>query len=293
MSAWVIGREAGIEIDDRAGSASSESYDRLAEFPRPTGEMLEMDVEFEVKDGIAVITINRPDKRNSVNQAVAEGIAAAIEKIADDPDIRVGIVTGKGGHFCAGMDLKAFLKGEVVRTPKGGFAGIAQAKLEKPIIAAVEGFALAGGFEIALACDFIVASEDAKVGLPEVKRGLVANAGGLLRLPQQIPSRIAAEMILTGEIYTALDLAPYGIFNRLVPAGRALEEALDLARKISANGPLAVAASRRVLRESGGWPMEEVFERQFGITAPVFKSNDAREGAAAFAEKRQPLWSGT
>ncbi|AEG50851.1 Enoyl-CoA hydratase/isomerase [Sphingobium chlorophenolicum L-1] len=250
------------------------------------------EVEFLVQDNVAIVTINRPGARNAINLNVAQEIEAALERIESDPDIRVGIVTGAGGNFCAGMDLKGFLKGERPRTAKGGFAGITKAKLKKPMIAAIEGYALAGGFEIALACDLIVVGEGAKVGVPEVKRGLVANAGGLLRLPRQLPERIAAEMVLTGDLYSVRDLAVYGLFNRVVPDGQALAEAQALAGKIAANGPLALAASKHVLRASRLWAEDEMFAQQDAITLPVFDSADAREGAAAFAEKRAPVWRG-
>lgn len=250
-----------------------------------------MDVKVSFEGSIAVIAINRPDARNSVNAAVARAIADANAEVERRPDIRAAILTGEGGVFCAGMDLKAFLQGEVMRFPDTGFAGMTTAKLSKPYIAAVEGYALAGGFEIALACDFIVAAETAKFGLPEVKRGLVANAGGLLRLPRQIPHRIAAEMVMTGDTYEASTLFQYGLINRLVPEGQAMIAAHELADRLVRNGPLAMAVSKRVLREGAHWG-EDMFERQYELTAPVFKSADAREGAAAFAEKRMPVWQG-
>lgn len=247
---------------------------------------------FEIEDGIAVITINRPQARNSIDRETALEIAAAVERINADASIRVAIITGAGGNFCAGMDLKAFLRGEVVRLPGTGFAGVTQAKLDKPFIAAIEGYALAGGFEIMLACDMVVASEAAKFGLTEVKRGLVANAGGLVRLPRQLPIKIASEMVLTGEIFPASHLASSGLVNKLVAPGEALSAAMAMARVIAANGPLAVAISRRVLNESREWSEAEMFDRQNELTLPVFQSEDAREGASAFAEKRAPVWKG-
>jgi enoyl-CoA hydratase len=251
-----------------------------------------MAVEFSVEEGIAVITIARPGARNAIDRETALGIGEAIERIEAEEGIRVAVLTGAGGTFCAGMDLKAFLRGEVVRLPRTGFAGMTQAKLTKPFIAAVEGYALAGGFELALACDLIVAAESAKFGLSEVKRGLVANAGGLVRLPRQLPLKIAMELVLTGEMYGASALAAYGLINRVVASGEALTMALGLARSIAANGPMAVAVSKRVLNESIDWASGEMFERQNEITAAVFTSADAREGASAFAEKRKPLWRG-
>lgn len=252
-----------------------------------------MPVTMEVTDGVAVITIDRPQARNAIDRETALAVEAAVKRVNSEPEIRCAIITGGGGNFCAGMDLKAFLRGEVVRLPDTGFAGMTQGKLEKPFIAAVEGYALAGGFEIMLACDMVVAAQSAKFGLTEVKRGLVANAGGLVRLPRQMPIKLAKEFVLTGEIYPAERLASAGLVNRIVPDGEALTVALELARTIAANGPMAVAVSRCVLNESLEWPEAEMFERQFAITAPVFASNDAREGAAAFAEKRSPVWTGT
>jgi enoyl-CoA hydratase len=250
------------------------------------------EVLFTIDDGIAVITLNRPEAKNAVNAAVALALADATEQIDARADVRVAILTGAGGTFCAGMDLKAFLRGENVKPRGRGFGGLTNARIDKPLIAAVEGYALAGGFELALACDLIVASETAKFGLPEVRRGLVANAGGLVRLPRQLPPRIAMEWVLTGATIEASALLAHGLVNRLVPAGGALEGALQLARAIAANGPLAVAASKRVLRDSVDWPSTELFERQDAYTAAVFRSADAREGALAFAEKRAPRWSG-
>jgi enoyl-CoA hydratase len=251
-----------------------------------------MGVKFDLEQGIAVITFDRPQARNAIDGATALAMSELVQRVNSDRDIRVGVITGAGGHFCAGMDLKAFLRGEVIRLPEVGFAGITQARIAKPLIAAVEGYALAGGFEIALACDLVVAAEDARFGLSEVKRGLVANAGGLVRLPRQLPLKIASELVLTGEICPASLLAQHGLINRVVPHGKALHSALDYARKIAANGPLAVAVSKQVLTESQDWPSTEMFERQNLLTAPVFKSADAREGASAFNEKRTPIWRG-
>lgn len=251
-----------------------------------------MPIEFKIDDGVAVITINRPEARNAIDRETALAIEAATQQVNDDPEVRCAVITGAGGNFCAGMDLKAFLRGEVVRLPNTGFAGMTQSELKKPFIAAVEGYALAGGFEIMIACDMVVASATAKFGLTEVKRGLVANAGGLVRLPRQMPMKLATEFVLTGDIYPVERLADAGLVNRVVPEGDALVEAIRLAQTIAANGPMAVAVSRKVLKESLEWPEAELFERQFAITAPVFASDDAREGATAFAEKRKPVWTG-
>lgn len=249
-------------------------------------------VLFEKGDGLGIITINRPAARNAIDRDAALGIAAAIEEIESDPQIRVGIVTGAGGTFCAGLDLKAFLRGDVVKFPKGGFAGLAEAVIAKPMIAAVEGYALAGGFELALACDLIIASSEARFGLPEVKRGLVARSGGMVRLPRQLPYRIAMELALTGDLVPAVRLAAYGLINRVVDPGSALDAARELAGTIATNGPLALAVTKRVIRDSQDWDSREMFARQNELTEPVFSSADAREGALAFAEKRAPVWQG-
>lgn len=243
-------------------------------------------------DGIAVITINRPEQRNAVNRAVSYGVCAAVDELDARDDLRVGILTGAGGNFCAGMDLKAFLRGEVTRVEGRGILGIAMTPPRKPLIAAVEGYALAGGFEAALACDLLVASRTAQFGLPEVKRGLAAAAGGLLRLPRLIPARIAMELALTGDLVSAERLERHGLINALVEPGQALEAALALARRILANAPMSVAASKRVIVEQRDWTLAEMFARQAEITAPVLASADAKEGAAAFAERRPARWQG-
>ncbi|GAA2662686.1 crotonase/enoyl-CoA hydratase family protein [Streptomyces vastus] len=243
-------------------------------------------------DGIAVITINRPESRNAVTRAVAEAIGSALDELDERDDLAVGVITGAGGTFCAGMDLKAFLRGERPHVPGRGFAGLTETPPRKPLIAAVEGYAVAGGCEIALASDLVVAAEDAKFGLPEVKRGLVAVAGGLLRLPGRIPYQIAMELALTGDVLTADRAHHYGLVNRLTPPGGALKEARLLASAIAANGPLAVRVTKRILVESPGWPRDELFDRQKPITELVFNSDDAREGASAFTEKRAPVWRG-
>jgi enoyl-CoA hydratase len=246
----------------------------------------------EVSDGIAVITINRPEARNAVNGDVARGIAAAIDELESRPDVRVLILTGAGGTFSAGMDLKGFLSGDTPVVPGRGFAGIAQRPPAKPVIAAVEGYALAGGFELVLSCDLVVASEAAKFGLPEVKRGLVAGAGGLFRLPRRVPYHLAMEVALTGDHFSAERLREAGLVNAVVPAGEALAGAKDLAVRIAQNAPLALAASKRVIVESADWDSTASFDLQSEIIMPVMTSKDAMEGAAAFAEKRAANWRG-
>jgi enoyl-CoA hydratase/carnithine racemase len=245
-----------------------------------------------VADGIAVITINRPEARNAVNGDVARGIARASDELDARGDVRVLILTGAGGTFCAGMDLKGFLAGDVPAVAGRGFGGITERPPAKPVIAAVEGYALAGGFELVLACDLVVASEEAKFGLPEVTRGLVAGAGGLLRLPRRIPYHLAMEIALTGEHFPAARLHEAGLVNRLVPAGQALAAARELAARAARGAPLALAASKRVMVESADWDSAEAFARQSEIINPVFTSADAMEGAVAFAEKRAPAWRG-
>ena len=246
----------------------------------------------EVSGGIAVITINRPQARNAVNGEVARGIAAAVAECDSRADVSVLVLTGAGGTFCAGMDLKGFLAGDAPVADGRGFGGIVERPPVKPVIAAVEGYALAGGFELVLACDLVVASEEAIFGLPEVRRGLVAGAGGLLRLPSRIPYHLAMEIALTGAHFPAARLAAAGLVNTLVPAGQALTAALDLAGQVARGAPLALAATKRVIVESADWPSGEAFARQGEIIGPVFGSKDAMEGAIAFAEKRAPLWCG-
>jgi enoyl-CoA hydratase len=242
--------------------------------------------------GVLVVTINRPEVRNAINLATAEGIAAALDELDARSDLVAGVLCGAGSAFCTGMDLKAFLAGERPSVAGRGFAGIVERPPDKPLIAAVEGYAVAGGFEIALACDLIVAASDAKFGLPEVRRGLVAAGGGLLRLPSRVPYGLAVEWALTGAFVPASRAVEVGLVNQLTEPGRALDAALELASAIAANGPLAVRATKRILQESREWPAAEAFDRQREISEPVRASEDAREGARAFAEKRPPQWRG-
>ncbi|MBV9488048.1 MAG: crotonase/enoyl-CoA hydratase family protein [Frankiaceae bacterium] len=246
----------------------------------------------ETRDNVLIITLNRPEAKNAVNEALAKGVAAAIDELDSDPGLRVGILTGAGGTFCAGMDLKGFLRGENPALPGRGFGGLTQSPPKTPLIAAVEGWALAGGFELALTCDMVVASRDAKFGIPEVKRSLVAGAGGLLRLPRKIPYNIAMELSLTGDPITAEQAHGYGVVNRLADPGKALDVALELAAAISINGPLALAATKQIVASSVEWSEEEFWTEQAKLLPAVFGSEDAREGATAFAEKRAPVWKG-
>jgi enoyl-CoA hydratase len=246
----------------------------------------------EVRDGILIVTLNRPEAKNAANKALSEGVAAAMERLDAEDDLRVGIITGAGGTFCSGMDLKGFLMGETPFVKGKGFAGLTEAPPKKPLIAAVDGYALAGGFEIMLACDLAVANRNAKFGIPEVKRGLACAAGGLLRLPRQIPPRLAMEFILTGDFMTAERAYEVGLVNRLTD-GPALEAALELAKAITANAPLAVQRSKQTVVESREWSEAEMWQKQAQVLGNLFATNDAREGAAAFAQKRAPEWTGT
>jgi enoyl-CoA hydratase len=246
----------------------------------------------EARDGVLIITLNRPEAKNAANKALAEGLAAAIDELEASDGLRCAILTGAGGTFCSGMDLKAFVSGETPNIQGRGFAGLTEYRASKPIIAAVEGYALAGGFELAISCDLIVAAENSKFGIPEVKRGLAAAAGGLVKLPKQIPYRIAMELALTGDFVTAQRVYELGLINRISEPGRALDGALELAQKIAANGPLAIAASLKTIAGAQDWSSDEMFAKQNEIVSPVFTSEDAIEGATAFAQKRAPVWKG-
>ncbi len=210
-----------------------------------------------------------------------------------DPAARAGVVVGSGTGFCAGLDLKAFVEsGDLGETPEGGFCGFTRSGPAKPLIAAVEGYALAGGLEVALACDLLVAADDAKLGIPEVRRGLVADGGALLRLPRDLPYRIAMEMALTGDEVAVHRLHELGLVNRVTRPGEALTEAIRLAHEIADNAPLAVVATKQVVGTSGDWPPEERWGRQAAIVRPVWASADAKEGATAFAERRPARFRG-
>jgi enoyl-CoA hydratase len=246
----------------------------------------------ERRGDVLVITLNRPDARNAVNGALAEGIAAALDELDGDDALRVGVLTGAGKGFSSGMDLKAFVAGERPYVEDRGFAGITQRSSRKPLIAAIEGFAVAGGFEIALSCDLIVAARGARLGIPEVKRSLVAAAGALFRLPRRIPYHLAMELALTGDPIDAERAHQLGLVNRLAEPGGALDAALELAAAIVKNGPLALIASKEIVRNALDWTEAEAWEKQGAIAGPVMVSQDAREGAIAFAEKRDPVWKG-
>jgi enoyl-CoA hydratase/carnithine racemase len=250
------------------------------------------EVLVERRGAVQVITINRPEAKNALNLAVAKGVAEAVDELDASDELWVGVLTGAGGTFSAGMDLKAFLRGESPSISGRGLCGITQAPPRKPLIGAVEGWALAGGFELLLACDLVVAARTARFGVPEVKRSLVAAGGAALQLPRRVPFAIALELLLTGEPFSAERAAEVGLVNRLTEEGGALEGAVELGTKIAGNGPLAVAATKQIARASADWTFEEGWAKQSEIIAPVFSSEDAREGATAFAEKRAPVWKG-
>lgn len=240
---------------------------------------------------VLVITINRPEARNAVNREVSIALSDAVDELDESPELSVGIITGSGGNFCAGMDLKAFVSGEVIAAPGRGL-GFTNRPPRKPLIAAVEGYALAGGTELVLACDLVVAARNATFGIPEVKRGLVAGGGGLIRLQQRIPRQIAFEYALTGDHFSADDAHRYGMVNRLTDSGGAVEGAFAMAERITANGPLAVAVTKEVMVSSVDWKIDEAFAKQAALIDPVLSSDDAQEGATAFAQKRTPVWTG-
>jgi enoyl-CoA hydratase len=254
--------------------------------------MSEPAVLTERRDGVLVITLNRPDARNAVNAALAEGVGAALDELDADKELRVGVLTGAGKGFSSGMDLKAFVAGERPYVEGRGFAGITQRSSRKPLIAAIEGFAVAGGFEVALSCDLIVASKGARLGIPEVKRSLVAAAGALFRLPRRIPYHLAMELALTGDPIDAERAYELGLVNRLAEPGGAVEAALELAAAIARNGPLALEATKATLQQQTDWTEAEFWQHQAELAEPVMRSEDAREGATAFAEKREPVWQG-
>ncbi|MEV6028016.1 crotonase/enoyl-CoA hydratase family protein [Streptomyces sp. NPDC052036] len=249
-------------------------------------------VHTEQRDGIFVITIDRPEARNAINGATAHALAAAIDELDARDDLVVGILTGAGGVFSAGMDLKAFAAGDTPVIPGRGFAGITRTQINAPLIAAVEGYALGGGTEMALACDMIVAARNATFGQTEVHYGIVPPEGGMVRLPERIPRNIALELLLTGDPLPAERAEQLGLVNLLTEPGAALTGALELADRVAHNAPLAITAVKRVVNERTAFRDQDALSEQDQIVAPVLASQDAREGARAFAEKRSPHWQG-
>jgi enoyl-CoA hydratase len=247
----------------------------------------------EDRDGVLLITLNRPAVRNAVNLEMAEAMAAALDRLDSSPELRVGVIVGAGPAFSSGMDLKAFAESGARPWAGGrGFAGIVERPATKPLVAGVEGFAVAGGLEIALACDLLVAASDSRFGLPEVKRGLVAAGGGLLRLPARLPAAVASELALTGDLIDAPRAYELGLANRLCPPGEALPQALALADQVAANAPLALTATKRILTSGRNLAPNQFWPWQRDIIDPVFASEDAAEGALAFTENRRPVWRG-
>lgn len=252
---------------------------------------------YERRGNIALITLNRPRAMNAVNGELSTAVGNHLEQAEADPDIRVIVITGSGRAFCAGADLKALGSGKSLDAeghPEWGFAGYAQHWVSKPTIAAVNGFALGGGTELVLASDLAVVDENAQLGLPEVKRGLFAAAGGVIRLQQQIPKKVALELAMTGEPISAAQGKELGLVNRVAPAGTALDVALALAETIAANAPLSVRESKAMIhRTATGADWEpEVWAANIESMKVVFTSADAQEGPKAFAEKRAPVWQG-
>jgi enoyl-CoA hydratase len=250
------------------------------------------EVLVERRGRILIMTINRPESRNAANLAVSQGLADAVDQLDADPGLSVGIVTGSGGSFCSGMDLKAFSAGEIPAIEGRGL-GFTERLPKKPVIAAVEGHAVAGGTELVLATDLVVAARSARFGLPEVRRGLIAGGGGLLRLHQRIPFQKAMELIFTGDTFSGEEGLAFGFVNVLAEDGRALEEAIKLADRIAKNAPLALAASKDIVIASSDWSASEMWRKQRPYLEQVLSSDDAQEGARAFAEKREPKWKGS
>jgi enoyl-CoA hydratase len=252
-------------------------------------------VEVERRDGVGIIRLNRPEARNAVNGDLANGVEAALDEFEGDDAIQAVVITGNGPTFSAGADLKLIAagRGAEMATAKGNFAGLVRRDFPKPIIAAVNGPAFAGGFEIVLACDLVVAAEEAQFGIPEVKRGLFAAAGALIRLPKRIPTALATELAITGDPIDANRALQLGLVSRVVPLAEVVDAALELAARIAANGPLAVRKTLQMVREAGDLTEEEAWPRNFELAMEVFASKDSIEGATAFAEKRPPRWTGT
>ncbi len=260
------------------------------------GETPQEPVVRERHGNVELVRLNRERARNAIDGPTTRALGAIFDELTEDPGVWAVVLTGTGDRaFCAGMDLKAFASGEVgdILSAEGGFAGIASRRFPKPLIAAVNGVALAGGFEIVLACDLVIAADHALFGIPEVKRGLAAAGGGLIRLAKRLPQAVALELALTGESIDAQRALSYGLVNRVVPAEVLISEALALANAICANAPLAVRTSKELMKRSLDLTEDEAWQLNAELTAPVFTSNDALEGAVAFAEKRPPVWTGT
>ena len=249
-------------------------------------------VDLSVQGEVLVITVNRPEVRNAIDASTSLALAAAVDTLEGDESLRVGVLTGAGGVFSSGGDLDAFDRGEGPYVDGRGFAGMAERLPTKPLVAAIEGYALAGGLELALCCDVLVAGRSARLGIPEVRHGLLAADGGLLRLRERLPFQLAMMLALTGDDILAERAQQVGLVSEVVDDGAALAASIALAERIAANAPLAVLASKEILRVASDWPVSEAFQRQAAITGPVLASDDAREGVAAFAQRRHPRWTG-
>ena len=244
----------------------------------------------EQRGRVLLITLNRPEAMNAINGALSSGLVAAVEQLDSDPGLTAGVLTGNGRGFCAGMDLKAFARGEDI----GPMMQFIKEGAKKPLIGAIEGFAIAGGLELALTCDLLVAAQGAKLGIREVKVGLFAAGGGVFRLPNRVGFAKAMEMALTGDSISAEEAHELGMVSELTESGHAVEAAIALAERIAQNAPLAVAASKQLVRAaSQGYDEQQLWEMQNPLMGSVFSSNDAKEGPKAFAEKRPPEWTGT
>jgi enoyl-CoA hydratase len=252
-------------------------------------------VERERRGQVEILRLNRPEAKNAVSPEVSVAMAEALDAIEADPSVRAVVVTGTGDVFCAGADLKVVAQGRgaEIAAAKGGFGGLVTRDFPKPVIAAVQGAALAGGFELVLSCDLVVAAEDARFGIPEVQRGLMAAAGGLLRLPKRVPLALALELAMTGDPISAQRAFELGLVNRLVPKDRVVDEALALAGRIGENSPIAVRLSRALVKEAAELTEAEGWQRNAQYAIDVFGSGDAIEGSTAFAEKRKPNWQST
>jgi enoyl-CoA hydratase len=249
-------------------------------------------VERERRGHVEILRLNRPEAKNAISPEVSSTMAGILDELEDDPEVRVVVVTGTGDVFSAGADLKVIAEGRggEIASAKGGFAGLTQRDFPKPLIAAVNGPALAGGFEIALACDLVVAADDARFGIPEVRRGLMAAAGGLIRLPKRVSLAVALELAMTGDPIDVRRAEALGLVNRVVPAAEVLDTALALAERIGEASPVAVRASRRLVKDSAELPEEQAWTRMLELMRDVWSSGDMIEGATAFAEKRAPVW---
>jgi enoyl-CoA hydratase/carnithine racemase len=252
-------------------------------------------VEFERRGHIALLTLNRPEARNAISPEVSQAMAALLDEIEADSELRAVVLTGAGDVFSAGADLKVVAQGRAmeIASGKGGFAGVVTRDFPKPLIAAVNGSALAGGFEIVLSCDLVIAADTARFGIPEVKRGLMAAAGGLIRLPKRVPLAIALELAMTGDPIDADRALALGLVNRVVARDQVVDTACALADGIGENSPIAVRLSRQLVREAAELPEADGWRRTNELVVEVVKSGDAVEGATAFTEKRQPVWKST